>query len=244
MNLANGLATITNISGGTGPYVFTLNGVTSSDGFFGELPVGEYNLNISDANGCELDTSFSILPGLDLSLSLPPSLSIGENERGFLSGLTNVAVAELSAIQWSPADAVDCPTCLETSFTATSSQNLTLTIVHENGCLATAVVQLQVVPLPDVYIPNAFSPNQDGANDQFMIFANSSVVRVDELMIADRWGEIVYRQQDLLPGQTDRGWDGTFRGQDMNAGVYVYFIRVRLQNGEERTFKGDVTLIR
>ena len=232
------------MDGGIAPYTYVLDNGLSSSGVFTELAPANYTLSVTDANGCTIDTSFVIEAGLDLDLQLPPTLELNVNERGFLSGLTNVAEDELSLIQWVPASAVDCATCLETSLTATSSQNLSLTIIHENGCIATASIQLIVRPRLEVFIPNAFSPDGDGSNDRFTIFANERVESVEEMLIADRWGEILYQQEDFPPNQTSEGWDGSFRGQPMNPGVYVYLVRVRLQNGEEKIFKGDVTLMR
>ncbi|MEL6658769.1 MAG: gliding motility-associated C-terminal domain-containing protein, partial [Bacteroidota bacterium] len=244
LDSADGFISIESIVGGTAPYTFELGNNQNENGIFTNLAVGEYILSTVDANGCRLDSSVTIQPGLDLSLSLPPTLEIEENERGILAGLVNVDESELSLIQWTPAEAVDCSTCLETTFWATTSQNLSLTVVHENGCIATASVQVLVNPQADVFIPNAFSPDGDGRNDRFLVFANSSVITVEEMMIADRWGEILYRREDLAPNAPSEGWDGTFLGQPMNAGVYVYLVRVRLRNGKEEIFKGDVTLLR
>lgn len=240
----NGTFTAISVSGGTGPISYALNGSSNLTGFFGELSPGSYLLSISDVNGCGFDTLFTVAAADPILLELPPTLTLEENQRSQLTGISNIEEQALARIQWTPATAVDCSFCLTTTLTARESQNLRLTITDINGCTATAATQLIVNSLPEIYIPNAFSPNGDGQNDRFTLFANQRVEEVETVIIADRWGEIVFQQNSFPPGAEDFGWDGSFRGEPLNPGVFVYFLRVRLQSGEIRTFKGDLLLMR
>ena len=90
---------------------------------------------------------------------------------------------------------------------------------------------------PKVFAANAFSPNDDGNNDEFLVvvpfLANA------ELTIYDRWGELLFRTLDL-----DRGWDGTYQGQSVQEGVYVYVIRGTGIDGKPFRRSGTITLIR
>ena len=95
-----------------------------------------------------------------------------------------------------------------------------------------------------IYIPNAFSPNNDNVNDVFMVYSNSAVESIEELLVFDRWGELVCQVKDGIPNYPAYGWDGTFNGQYMNTGVFIYMIRVRYFDGSTQVFKGDITLIR
>ena len=95
-----------------------------------------------------------------------------------------------------------------------------------------------------VYIPNAFSPNGDGINDFFRVFGNSSVLRVQNMLIADRWGEIVYEAEDINLDEEQRFWDGVHRGKDMNNNVLVYYVVVEYIDGRTEEFKGDVTIMK
>jgi len=63
-------------------------------------------------------------------------------------------------------------------------------------------------------------------------------------MIFDRWGELVCYHKDVQPNYPAYGWDGTFSGQKMNTGVFVFYITVQYFNGTTEVFKGDLTLIR
>lgn len=85
----------------------------------------------------------------------------------------------------------------------------------------------------DLFVPNVFSPNDDGENDVFM--ARGTNVRNFKMVIYDRWGNAVFESEDIT-----KGWDGTFRGVKMNSAVFVYYI----MSGEEIVDKGNVTLLR
>ncbi|MBI1289464.1 MAG: T9SS type B sorting domain-containing protein [Flavobacteriales bacterium] len=85
----------------------------------------------------------------------------------------------------------------------------------------------------DLFVPNVFSPNQDGHNDVFKPRGTEPFEY--ELRVYDRWGNCVFESNEI-----DRGWDGTFKGQRMNSGVFVYYI----MSGGEVLSKGNVTLLR
>ncbi|MCO6486236.1 MAG: gliding motility-associated C-terminal domain-containing protein, partial [Saprospiraceae bacterium] len=103
---------------------------------------------------------------------------------------------------------------------------------------------LRAEDFPRVYIPNSFSPDEDGINDVFSVYGNAQVVGVRHLAIYDRWGNNLYFERHLPVNDPGVGWDGTFRGQIMDPGVYVYVVEVELADGGTRLYKGDVTVVR
>ena len=120
-----------------------------------------------------------------------------------------------------------------------------VSVVSKAGCEARGNIQLTVDRTRRVYGPNIFSPNDDGTNDIFTLFADPiSVVKIKSLQIYSRWGEAVFEQQDLAPGDITVGWDGTFKGQKLNPAVFVWQAVVEFADGQEELFKGDVTLQR
>jgi len=92
----------------------------------------------------------------------------------------------------------------------------------------------------EVAIPNAFSPNGDGHNDKLRVLGNTQKV---ELKIYNRWGELVYSYSgtNMNDGQ---GWDGTYKNQILNNGVFVYFVNAIDSKGKEVHLKGNVSLIK
>jgi gliding motility-associated-like protein len=89
----------------------------------------------------------------------------------------------------------------------------------------------------DVFIPNAFSPNDMGENNMECVYGRCIVTM--NFTIYDRWGEKVFITEDQ-----SICWDGTFRGKPMNSGVYVYIFEGTLLTGEKVEKKGNITLVR
>lgn len=90
---------------------------------------------------------------------------------------------------------------------------------------------------PQVFVPNAFSPNGDGHNEEFKAVVPN--LRNAELVIFNRWGEVIFRTTDI-----NIGWDGTYKNKDVQEGAYVYVISGAGVDGSEFKRSGTVTLIR
>ena len=101
-----------------------------------------------------------------------------------------------------------------------------------------------VVRIGDVYIPNVIRPGSEALNDRFTLYAGAGVDEIIDLQIFDRWGELVFENRHFAASMEQEGWDGTYRGEPLGPGVLVYFFRVRLIDGSERVFKGDLTILR
>jgi gliding motility-associated-like protein len=88
-----------------------------------------------------------------------------------------------------------------------------------------------------MYVPNAFSPNGDGINDLFQVFTTG--VKVFNLKVFDRWGELVYESDNL-----GSGWNGKYKGTLMEPGVYVYLVNVTFLDFTTKAVKGSLMLVR
>jgi gliding motility-associated-like protein len=241
----DGLISIVNISGGEPPFTYNLNGnPTDNSGQFQNLSPGFYNILLTDSNGCTLEDNFIINPGINLELNLPEIIEILEGNTGIIQAIVNVPIDSLEYIQWAPPEFLSCDTCLTTTIEAVDDQTFQLTIIDNNGCLAIAVINIIVLPKVKIYIPNAFSPNFDGYNDYFTLFANDQVEEILEMSIFDRWGEHVFKKENFQPNEPIIGWNGRFKGEDMNSAVFVYIFKVKLKDGATRVFSGDVTLMK
>jgi gliding motility-associated-like protein len=119
-----------------------------------------------------------------------------------------------------------------------------VTVVDSSGCFATAELMVPVDKSRPVYVPNAFSPNNDGINDLLVLFGGKSVSQIKSFLIFSRWGESVFEFYNIPHSDFNYGWDGTYRGKILDAGVYTWFAEVEFVDGEIIMFEGDVTLIR
>ncbi len=106
------------------------------------------------------------------------------------------------------------------------------------GCNDTAYITIYTDQDVTQFVPSAFTPDGDGKNDVFRIMKLRFQKLVD-FRVYNRWGETVF--QTITP---DAGWDGTYKGQKQDMGTYVYEIIVALPSGENKVYKGNVTLIR
>ncbi len=108
---------------------------------------------------------------------------------------------------------------------------------NNGGCKDTSRNCVFVLDDPtQIFVPNAFSPNGDGVNDYFEIYAAN--IEVKEFAIFDRWGNEVFRYNNGF-----WGWDGKLKSKEMPAAVYFYYIKY-IQKGETKELKGDLTLLR
>jgi len=111
---------------------------------------------------------------------------------------------------------------------------------------ATAIISVSIVVEngQDVFVPNIFSPNGDGINDVVTLNSNSKIQAIKSLRIFDRWGEVISEQKNFPPNDPKFGWDGSYRGKEMNPGVYVWLAEVEYDDGHIKFFSDEVTLIR
>ncbi|MCB0562603.1 MAG: gliding motility-associated C-terminal domain-containing protein, partial [Phaeodactylibacter sp.] len=95
-----------------------------------------------------------------------------------------------------------------------------------------------------VFIPNAFSPNDDGINDYFAVYAGANVKMVRSFKVFDRWGGAVFAVENFEPNDLQYRWDGSYRGEKVNPGVYIYFAEIELADGRIETKSGEVMVLK
>ncbi|HYV91479.1 MAG TPA: kelch repeat-containing protein [Chitinophagales bacterium] len=144
-----------------------------------------------------------------------------------------------SAYQWQLSN-TDISGATEQSYTYTESGLYTVLVTDSNGCsnYASIEVNVQVIENCSFIIPDAFSPNNDGNNDQFHLLQTGIILQ--DLSVFNRWGEKVFETDDI-----NRSWNGTFRGVQLSSDVYTYYAQgTCTQSGEKIFQKGNVTLVR
>ncbi len=106
-------------------------------------------------------------------------------------------------------------------------------------------VQTEVARECGLFVPTAFSPNEDSFNDFFTFFGDASKFdKVLDFKVFNRWGSLIFSDNTVQINNPSNGWDGKFRGQDVETGIYVYFIKIQMKDGTTVEEKGDVTLLR
>jgi gliding motility-associated-like protein len=119
----------------------------------------------------------------------------------------------------------------------------TVEVTNDGGCKARDKVTVYVLcNNANVFIPNTFSPNGDGANDIFYP-RGTGVFSIKMFRVFNRWGEVVYERSNFNANDASAGWDGRFKGNKLNPDVFVYTIDIMCENNTILNYKGNVALI-
>ncbi len=227
-------------SGGTAPFTYTLDGISNNTGNFENLMSGSYLINVIDDLGCGLDTTITLSNPDSIfvqNLELSHLIAVGESITVNLN--TNVMPENIADITWTPPLNEPCNNCLEVELgNINSNQTYTITLTDIFGCMDTTSLLIEVFEIEiDIFIPNVLSVIADSPNNSF--FPQSDENRlVDVMEIYDRWGELVFINDNFLMNDPTEGWNGNYKGEKAVAGVYVYKIV-----SEGKTLVGDVTLL-
>lgn len=193
-----------------------------------------YTLLVTDANGCQNtdSTTVSVLPMISNFAWSPPIPLPGETVQ--FTDLT----FDANDWQWDFGDGqsstLENPTHV---YSEEGEYVVTLIVQNDLSCEETLTKVIEVVAETGVYVPNAFTPNGDGRNDQFTIIGME--IQALQMTIYDRWGKELFTSDGL-----NDFWDGTYEGQPLPQGVYPYRLLATLGDGKTVQKTGTVTLIR
>lgn len=231
----DGMVTVDSVTG-TLPYTYSWS-TGASTPTVTNLTSATYTLIVHDANNC-VDTEFVNVGGaplLAVNISDDTTVARGGNAELFVSGGTGY--------NWYPPDGLSCTTCFNPVATPLETTTYCAYVVDSNGCSAKACVTVYVEGCgtnKNMEVPNAFTPNNDGNNDALCLSGWDECVSDFKISIYDRWGELVFESSDA-----HFCWDGLYEDQQLDSGVFVYFITATLYQGH-RSFvkKGNISLIR
>jgi gliding motility-associated-like protein len=132
---------------------------------------------------------------------------------------------------------IECDTCSSTIASPYLDTDYIVVFTDLNGCTAQDTVKVEVTFIEGIGLPQAFSPNGDGHNDQLVV-KGLGIAQMN-FKIYNRYGQLIFETKDQ-----NHGWDGSFKGKDENPGVFVWVLDYELLNGTRNIAKGTTTLIR
>lgn len=239
------------VTNGQPPLRYSVNGGAfgGSSTFIG-LGAGNYTFQIKDGNGC-VSNFYDALgqpPQVGVTLSADStSIVLGDSLQISADVFNTVGLVEFDWRSFLLENLVclDSPECSMIQVKPYQTNTYVVKVEDENGCRGEAQITIEVEKPRGVYVPTGFSPNGDINNDRLVVFGKSKQIRnVVTFNVYDRWGELVYQDQNFKVNDDTRGWDGHFRGKECDPGVYVWYVEVEYQDGYRETLKGNVTLIR
>jgi gliding motility-associated-like protein len=187
-----------------------------------------YEVTVSNA-GCVGSASWAIF------IRPVPTVSVvaGANS----SAGTLLEASGAISYTWSPPTALSCTDCANPTASPAAQTNYCVIGTDANGCTNTACVDVRPAPACAYYLPNALTVNGSDPNRRFCIY-NSGCVASATIRIFDRWGTMIWESTGA-----NNCWDGTYRGQDLQPGVYIYWVEVTTNQGKIIQEKGDITII-
>jgi large repetitive protein len=199
-----------------------------------------YVLNVVDANNCpSLATdkvTVNVVPPIKVTM-LPADTVVYAGVQFQL-----LAVSAGTNYVWSPATGLNNPNIPNPVVTAPLIEgavvNYTVLTTTAAGCQGEGKATVRVYKGPDIYVVNAFTPNNDGKNDVFTPFP-VGIKQLTYFRIFNRWGKLLFSTTTL-----NKGWDGKLGGLEQEPGVYVWMVQAVTETGVVITRNGTVTLIR
>ena len=233
-------------------YTFTLN----NDGFLmpanqqGSSFAGEVLVSVFDPAGCRADQTITVTQPEEINIELEDRIIVDLGD-SLVQLDPIVTPPDNYRYLWTPEEALSSDSVRNPYVTPVRSQTYELTVTNPNGCTAAEDIFVEVDANRNIYLPNAFSPNRDGRNEDFRIYACQGVLSVPKVQIFNRWAGLMHEATKIPANCLDGTllWDGTTpngsgTGQPVGMGVYVYVVEVEFLDGVTLTYRGDVTVVR
>ncbi len=224
--------------GSNPPYTYLWNnGQTTNPAT--DLCAGTYIVTITDTKGCEMmDTTEIIVDYIFKNVTVwQDNDTIYEGQKTYIHA-TSITGCTYT---WEPSTGLDNPNSSTTGASPTVTTTYIITIEDPYGCVYKDTLIIYVIDVicdePYIYVPNAFTPDNDGKND--ILYARTNFAERLYFVIYDRWGEKLFETTN-----TEIGWDGTYKGKKLDPGVFVYYLEVGCYNQQQFIKKGNITLIR
>ncbi len=237
------------VTGGIGPFSFSVDDET----YFGTnvlvgLTAGTYDVYIQDQTNCTLvetvtitdPPEFTVFAGDDVPLQVGDSIQLAPS---FENNIGNVQLSWSALFEGTLFCETDTLLCsdpwVQTFFTNTYE----LYGVDENGCEDTDEIEITINKTTQIFVPTAFTPNGDNANDLLTVHGVEGA-QVVSFTVFDRWGTRLFSTGGYAINVLNIGWDGSYRGKRSPSGVYTWKAEVRFIDGTEKLASGHTTLLR
>ncbi|MEY2830313.1 MAG: hypothetical protein RIQ33_2171, partial [Bacteroidota bacterium] len=223
-------AIFSQINSGTAPFIYAWYPLNSNQNFIKNLAHDiRYTLIVKDSNLCT-DTAFQVMPSLGNF-----KINLGEDK---------AICIEQNPIILSPGNFVNCvwqDGSTQNKFVVKSKGVYSVVVKNQYGCTSTDSILIDEHCIDIIQMPNSFTPNNDGIDDDFGGITNSPGALVYyNLRIFNRWGQEVFHSNDY----NDK-WNGNFDSAPQPLGAYVFLLEYNFDKNQSNTnLKGDLILIR
>ncbi len=195
---------------------------------------GNYAVTLVASNTAGSDTIIknsyiTVLAGPTVLAYPDTSVSVGATVQLAASGGVSYS--------WAPSAFLNNTTVSNPQSTPVGPMTYTVFVTDANGCSSFDTVRIDMIYKNVLWVPGAFSPNNDGLND--LLFAHATNVKNFYFAVFNRWEEKVFESKDPL-----KGWDGLIKGNPAYTGIFIYYARVEFMNGTKEEKRGNVMLMK
>jgi SprB repeat/CHU_C Type IX secretion signal domain len=240
----NGEISVEDITGGTPPFRYSLNGNTKSGNTFTRLKAGVYTLKVQDRDGCVIERTVELEEPPLVTFRFNADTTVFCGDPLLLRASPDLDSNLITSVRWfvynAPVDSAKNLTLL-----VKPEKNIQYKVVlsDKNGCSATEDIRVEVKEEFPVFAPNIFKPESGGDNAVFRISGDTRIAMIKRFQVFDRGGSLVYEARNVTPNSTF-GWDGLYRGRLAPPGVYVFQAFLEYCTGKEKLISGEVMLVR
>jgi gliding motility-associated-like protein len=194
----------------------------------------------TNSSGCKDTVNKHIIVFPLPVVTMPGTITM---QAGFPIPIPATYSSNVISYAWLPTTTLSCTTCPQPVASPKFNTNYVVSFVDSNGCKNRGAITVIVIcKNANVFMPNTFSPNNDGVNDVFYP-RGKGINRAKTMRIFNRWGEVVFEARDFPINDPNFGWNGTYKGNKPQPGVYVYQVEFYCDNGDVIHFEGNVALI-
>ncbi len=178
----------------------------------------------------------NVSPSINVVVSASPNTSISIGE----SVTLNASGAASTSYTWIPSTGLNNPNIPNPQASPVNTTTYCVIGTDVSGvCSDSACIKIYVdTRCPELFVPNVFSPNNDGVNDKLEVYG-TKCVKEFHMVIFDRWGEKVFETTD-----PNEKWDGNYKGKDMNNATFVYYIKGLYKDDKPIDLKGNFTIVK
>lgn len=195
---------------------------------------GFYDVQLIVSNGYGSDTTIKYSY---VHVESVPNSFVSSDTAMYFGGSYQLIAGGGATYSWSPAYGLDTTAGSNPIATPQETTTYTVNITDITGCSATRQVTVTILHNNNFFVPNSFSPNNDGYNDYLFVRGNN--LYGIRFTVFDRWGEKVWE----TTSQTE-GWDGRYKGKELDPAVFTYVLTIIYDDGKNLTQTGTITLLR
>jgi gliding motility-associated-like protein len=238
-----------NITGGIPPYSTSLNGIQYGGAFLiPGLEANNYTAYVLDDNDCFAFVSNLVVgepAPFSVDLGLDTTIWLGQSVQLLPTILGNQGPTSYVWDQDSPDTSLVClgAGCSSALVTPPIQTTYYVSVTDAAGCVAEddILVILEFGAL--IMVPTGFNPNGDPLNQSLHVHGNTGA-RIVSFQVYDRWGNQIFAQNDFGVNDFNIGWNGTYKGQPLDPGVYTWMVEAEFANGVKQVFNGETNLLR